>query len=91
MNNTYYCKVKLASLFKNISNIQFRFPKHLSTIEGFVPLFSSSSNKFLIEGGKVGCYPINFSNNIFMQLMHEPKQAKCCIHALIPICNTLDP
>jgi hypothetical protein len=22
------------------------------------------------------------------QLVHEPKQAKCCNHALIPICNT---
>jgi hypothetical protein len=25
---------------------------------------------------------------VFMQLVHEPKQAKCCNHALIPICNT---
>jgi hypothetical protein len=75
MNITYHCKVKLASLFGNISNIQCRFPKHLSIVEGFIPLFSRGSNKFLIEGGKVGCYPLKLFNNITMRLMHEPKQA----------------
>jgi hypothetical protein len=25
---------------------------------------------------------------VFKRLVHEPKQAKCCNHALIPICNT---
>jgi hypothetical protein len=33
--------------------------------------------------------PLKFYlNMVFKQLIHEPKQAKCCNHALIPICNT---
>jgi hypothetical protein len=39
------------SLFGNISNLQCRLPKHLSIVEGVVPLLSRGSNKFLIEGG----------------------------------------
>jgi len=49
----------------NTSNIQCRFPKHISMVEGFISLFIGGSDKFIIEGGKVGCYPLNFSNNIF--------------------------
>jgi hypothetical protein len=28
------------------------------------------------------------SNGVFAQLVRDPNQAKCCNHALIPICHT---
>jgi hypothetical protein len=35
--------------------------------------------------------PRKVSNNIFMQLLHDSKKAKCYFHDLIPICNTPNP
>jgi hypothetical protein len=49
---------EVSFLFGNISNLKSKLPKHLSTIEGVAPLFNRGLDKFLIEGGKVGCYPI---------------------------------
>ena len=38
---------------------------------------------------KLGVTPLrSASNGAYAQLVHEPNQAECCNHALIPICNT---
>ena len=42
---------EVGSLFGNIGNLQCRLLKHLSIVEGIIPLFSRGSDKFLMEGG----------------------------------------
>jgi hypothetical protein len=63
---------------------------HNSIILSYAYTVGCSYSKFLILDKivKSGITPHgSVSNKVYKRLVHEPNQAECCNHALIPLCN----